>query len=353
MTNVLTERERPPGFTASDRERAVRYRAAVERFDQWVHDNLDTADQGWGRPASADGLFSLGVYANFVGRWDWTHRALDVIQQRFIDGGELKQSANRDQMITYVPSWLAWAAFEAERFDLCTLLLDSVVAFQDDQSGGFFAGRQECESERGAIEFDSTTMSILALARAGRVAPAQKGAEFLLNLWDAQPAPHEQFYTAWSVPGGLATQEVTPVTVLRWSQPKQCYYKVGLYVQALANVYGVTGERKYLDAATEVYNCTISRAADLWTNTFSHKMCWAATTLYAITRQADYVDHACRQADHIVTTQQSDGAFTYPEIWPSYPPEPWDMIPNLGGQFALWLARTLRMLESIQERGVA
>ncbi|MDP7741714.1 MAG: hypothetical protein QGF67_09755, partial [Lentisphaeria bacterium] len=84
-----------------------------------------------------------------------------------------------------------------------------------------------------------------------------------------------------------------------------------------------------------------------WTNTFSHKMCWAATTLHAVTGEAGYLEHACRFADHIVGLQQPDDAFTYPEIWPSYPPEPWESLANIGPQFALWIVRTLRAVEGV------
>lgn len=329
-----------------DHERVRQYRGAIDRFDGWIERNLARGDRAWQRPTSADAYFSLVVYASYIGRRDWVHRALEQVQQRFMGPDGLKQGPNRDQMIPYVPSWIAWAALDAERFELSTKLLDGVRAFQHEASGGFFAGGRERADQRGALDFDSTTMGIIALARGGRAAPARRGADFLLRLWQAQPARDERFCTAWDEPDGLRSEGPGDATVLRWAQPKQHYYKVGLYVQALVNVYGVTGERKYLDTAVDVYGCTVSRAAHLWTSTLSHKMCWAATTLHAITGEADYVDHARRLADHIMSTQQPDGAFTYPELWPSYPPERWEMIPNVGCQFALWIARVLRMLES-------
>ena len=191
-------------------------------------------------------------------------------------------------------------------------------------------------------------MSILAHAAAGRIETCVRGAEFLLNMYRTQPQPDKRFFSGWIVPEGLLTQpdDSARTTVLEWSGPKQHYYKAGLFVVALARAYGATGDGRYLDAAIGLYGDVINRAEDLWTNTISHKMCWAATTLFHITGETDYREHACRFADHLVSVQQGDGAFTYPEFWPTYPPENWEGLPNAGSQFALWIYRALKALEA-------
>jgi 4-hydroxy-2-oxoheptanedioate aldolase len=327
------------------------YRACIDRFNAWVGTNLRAGAAGWRHEASADAFFSLSVYGSQVGRRDWSLRALSHIQRNFIDeDGILKQGANRDQMTTYVPAWLAWASFDTEVLDLGVRLLDFICGFQDPSSGGFFAGEAERKSQKGLIDFDGTTISMVALARGGRVEPAVRGAEFLLNLREAQPAPDQQFCTAWSAPdtGLIEPQQAAATTILRWDQPQQHYYKVGLFVVALTHVYGVTGERRFLDAATTLYQDTVERAADLWTNTISHKMCWAAITLHSVTGQPEYIEHACLFADHLIGLQQSDGTFSYPEFWDRHPPDNLDLVPNIGPQFALWITRVLRVLEADQ-----
>lgn len=329
----------------------------------WIQQSLDAGFTGMIAPlvesaeqteTSADGYFALSVYGVHCGRPDWTHRALGHVEQNFIDGdGSLRQKANRDQMMTYVPGWLAWAALRAEKFQLNRQLLDFIGGFQDPSSGGFFAGTDERENQRGAIDLDSTTISILALAQGGRTKAAARGGDYLLNLCGVQPEPERQFSTGWSESEGLQAQadHVSATTILRWDQPKQHYYKVGLIVEALVHVYGATGDSNYLDAAVTLYTDTITRATDLWANTLSHKMCWAATTLHAVTGETDYLNHACRFADYIVSLQQPDDAFTYPEIWPSYPPERWEALANIGPQFALWIRRTLQALEGVAVNG--
>ena len=337
-----------------DRQRPETYRKSLAHYDRWIESNLQKNDDAWRHPGSADAYFSLSVYANYIGRLDWALSALRHVEKHFIDAdGTLKQNANRDQMINYAPSWFAWAAFEVEAYELCTGLLDHISSFQHHSSGGFFAGIKERDSNRGPIDFDSTTMSTIALARGGRVESSTSGAEYLLNLCQAQPAPNEKFCTAWSEPGGILIDpaQTAPTTILTWTKPRQHYYKMGLLVVALAQVYGVTGRREFLDTAIKMYKETISRASDLWTNTLGHKMCWAATTLYAITREKEYLQEACRFADHLVCLQQRDGSYAYPELWETFPPEPWEKVPNIGCQFALWISRVLRLLEFETYRG--
>ena len=325
------------------------YRGSVARFSKWVEDSLSEKGGGWKTRTSAEGYFSLAVYANQIGRSDWTQRILRYVLNRFMSrDGELQQGPKRDRMITYIPAWLAWAAADAEAYELSAGILENISSYQDPRSGGFFAGKKERDNQKGLIEFDGTTMSTIALAGTGRVEQSVRGADYLINMCQVQPEPVKRFFTGWVEPDGLLTQpeETDLKTVLDWAEPRQHYYKAGLLVVALAQVYGATGCRKYLDTAVEIYRTVISRASDLWTNTISHKMCWAATTLFHITRNADYLEHACRFADHLVGVQQPDGAFTYPEAWPSYPPELWELIPNAGAQFALWIFRTLRALEA-------
>jgi hypothetical protein len=69
-------------------------------------------------------------------------------------------------------------------------------------------------------------------------------------------------------------------------------------------------------------------------------MCWASTTLHNVTAEPRFAEHSWRYAAHLVTNQHEDGTFHYPESWPVFPPDRWEMIPNMMCQFGLWLART-------------
>jgi len=322
--------------------RSEAYSAALGRFNAWVEANREP-DGRWRGPSEAGGYFSFVAYANEIGRRDWAAAALRCVREDFVNpDGSLQQGPNRAGMLPYVPAWLAWGAHRAEAFELSAGLLDQICAYQCLRSGGFFGSAEARAANNGEIDFDSTTISIIALAQCGRAQAAARAADLLLRMYKEQPALHEGFRTAWCEPDGpLADDQAGPTSVLRWSEPAQHYYKVGLFTLALCYAYGATGTRQYLDAARQLHDLTVARAADLWTNTISHKMCWAATCLYSTTGEPEYLEHACRFADHLVAVQHQDGPFTYPELWPDFPPDNWELLPNAGAQFALWIARTL------------
>lgn len=326
-----------PQFETPAAKAVDAYDRCLRRLTGWIERNL-RADGSWGRPADCSAYFAPVCYAAYVGRHDWARAMLRHVGGAFVaDDGELIQPPGRDQSLGYVPAWLAWAAGDAEMYDLCGRLLADLLTFQAP-CGGFFGSRESRAAGRGPIDFDGTTMAAIALARCGRIGPATRAAAFLERLWHDQPDLARGVRTAWHEPNGWLDQPQT--AVLCWPQPRQHYYKLGLLCLAFAHCFGVTGERRYLNLAEEVHARTIDLAADLWTNTLSHKMCWAATTLYAITGRADCLDHARRLADHLLTLQHDDGLFGYPELWGAGPPAAWELLPNIGCQFGLWIART-------------
>ena len=336
------------GASAGAAERIRTYRASLDRFNQWVEANLNP-DGSWCEPCLSYAFFAIASYGAFIGRRDWAISVLRYVERTFMnEDGSLQQSEKLVHMVSYAPSWFARAAFEAEMFDLSTRLLDYAASFQSAQSGGFFAGTEQRDAGSGAIGFDATTMSAVTMARCGKPEAAAKAADFLVRLYEAQPCLNEKFYTDWSEPEGLLTEEqgAADASILEWDKPLQFYYKAGLFTMALASAYGVTGQAKHLETAIALHDTVIERATDLWTNTIAHKVCWAAVTLNLITGEARFLDQACRLADHLVTVQHEDGYYNYPNYWDSFPPVPWEKIPIIVPQFALWIARTLSALEA-------
>jgi len=332
---------------SSGSDRIAAYEHAVNRFNKWMTSELQP-DGSWPQATSADAYFSAVPYANYTGRPDVAAAMLRHIERTYVDEeGQLMQQPNRDRMMTYTPAWLVSGAFDAGMFELGTKMIDYVLSFQCQDCGGFFAGVAERKEAKGPIDFDGTGISIIAAARAGRIEAAVKGADFLMRLCDAQPKPGDCFYTAWSQPEGLLTggKDVPETTILRWAEPGQHYYKTGILTIALVNAYSVTAKRAYLDTAIATHRRAVGRATDLWTNSIAHKMCWSGTVLHAVTGDRSYLEDACRFADHLVTLQQPEGAFAYPEFWPTYPPPQWQSLPNVGAQFALWIARCLNALK--------
>lgn len=323
----------------TDEKRLQVYNTCLVRFDQWVDENL--ADDGcWVQPATCVGYFSIPPYATYMGRFDMASRALRHIHQRYItDDGGVIQSDMRKNMLPYMPAWLLWGAVLGGSLKMVNVLADFIVSYQCPSTGSFFGTNRARDHQKGYVDFDSTAMAVFALACAGRVEPSVRGAEFLVELYEVQSAPERVIYTAWADSGGLVKDDENAAHTLCLSEPEQHYYKIGLWVMALVRAYSVSGRQRLLDFALAIYRRTVIGAPGLWANTTGHKMAWAASTLYTTTDDPRYLEDACRMADHLATVQQPDGGFHYPEFWPTYPPDPWELQANVGFQFALWIAQ--------------
>ncbi len=331
------------------RRRIEQYNAAVDRTCAWIEQNR-LPDGRWRQPASCAGYFSLVPFAVTVGRHDWALDALRLVQNTMLgEDGRLVQGANRDHYIAYVPAWYVWGAAETGALPFGRRVLEFVQSFQCKKTGGLFGSIAARDAGEGDFSFDATTMAAVAFARAGRADEAAAVAEFLLQMLDDQPRPDTVFYTDYHQPGGLATSDPAATSALQWDQPQQHYYKMGLFILALLEAYSVTGEDRYLAAAAAAYRTAADRAVNLYDTTLSHKMAWAATRLFAATFDPYYANEACRYADHLITLQQPDGAFNYPEFWPSYPPPAWESLPNVGCQFAMWIAMARNALTATLE----
>ena len=327
-------------------QRIETYSTCIDRLCQWAERNL-LDDGAWRSNSSSSGYFSFVPFANHIGRRDWAYRVLRQVQTAFIDqAATLRQLPTRDNSIAYVPSWFVWGASDAGFFRISNTLADYAASFQSVQSGGSFGSLQGRADQCGDLSYDATTMSLIALACAGRIEASKRAADFLVRLYEAQPALEQCFYTDWHELDGLVMDDGPSTAILRWDQPKQHYYKMGLFVVALVEAYGATGSSEYLDLAVTGYRLTSERASDLWTNTLSHKMVWAAATLYGATGDQSYIDDACRGADHLITLQQPDGTFHYPEVWNRFPPELWESVPNFAFQIGLWLALSRDALQA-------
>jgi rhamnogalacturonyl hydrolase YesR len=96
--------------------------------------------------------------------------------------------------------------------------------------------------------------------------------------------------------------------------PKQGYWKSGLFIAFLTILYGSTGESEYLRASEEHFERAIHNATDVMRTGFSHKLAWASTLLYLTTNDSRYLKASVQIAEHLLSLQQSDGSFIYPEV---------------------------------------
>ncbi|MBM3801746.1 MAG: hypothetical protein FJW26_05460 [Acidimicrobiia bacterium] len=315
------------------------YEETVARFQDWLMPNLP-----WENPLarlSCNAAMPLALYAHTMGNPRLAARVLQHIEAEFVRDGRLAQSPDRGNMLPYVPSWILMGSVLSGFTDLSALLQNDILRFQDPATGGFFGSEAARATASGAIDFDSTTQACAALSLSGELAAAERAGQFLKRLVECQPDLERRLLLVWASPGGLVSEfavESASTFALEWSKPKQWLYKIGLLVRAFALLHRQTGLNQWLALAQQLYAKAVSDSPDLESNTLAHKMGWAACILFSLTRQKEYVEHACGVASHLASLQQADGAFHYPELWRDYSQLRAEQKINVGCQFATWIA---------------
>jgi hypothetical protein len=321
--------------------RIARYDAALDRFERWLAErqNPDGSLRGENLPCNA--YMPLPVYGQARGRHDLGERTWHFLERDYIRDGSLVQPEARCDMMPYTPAWFVMGAVLDERVGVRAVLQRDLLSYQDPRSGGFFASVAGRAAGSGIIDFDSTTQACAALCVAGLDEAAAKCGRFLRTLLEAQPDPARQLVLQWDTARGLvrtAEPGLEFTAVLVYGQRKAHLYKIGLLARALAFLAGTTGDRSYLELAESHFKRAVAASPDIWSNGLAHKMAWAAWTLFGLTADPYYADCGGRMADHLVSLQQADGGFHYPELWPDYAKAPPDGKVNLSAQFATWIS---------------
>lgn len=323
----------------------------MARFQRWLAQHLNPDGSFKDNALSCNAYMPMPYYAHVTGQPELTFRFLQQVELRFLRDGHLIQPSNRQSMLTYSPSWILIGLGGSEHLRLRQWLIQYVLGFQNETTGGFFGSNAARGQGEGEIDFDSTTTACAALCLMGRATEAERTGQFLLRLANTQPNIEKEFFLVWHTKHGLQ-RDFDPAHstgyVTQWNQPRQHLYKMGLLIRAFTLLHGLTANDAYLRAAEELYSRVLSRSVDVWTNTLSHKMSWAASTLFLATAKARYAEDACRLADHLFTLQQADGWFHYPEFWPSPEKVTLEQKLNIGAQFASWITLTRQALMMAQ-----
>lgn len=183
---------------------------------------------------------------------------------------------------TYPHSWLCYAAVTAGRYDLARQLSTFISTYHNGKSGGFFA-----DHVRSVEEIMTTSMAGLACLSSGHHDLALASAHWLDHLWGAQPNVKLGLYTAWrdglvlKYPEGEAASYLVDA-----AKKRQYYFQYGIAAALLSAVAGVTGDRHWLNLASELLAATEHLAEDRYQTPQSGKVGWGAAWTYRLTRDA-------------------------------------------------------------------
>jgi hypothetical protein len=228
----------------------------------------------------------------------------------------------------YPNGWIIVGLRKLGVYDAASHGIGFVRRFQSPELGGFFSRFDVASGqvEKRSLDSSSTASAGLALLACGYVKEAIRAGDFLLRLLEAQPEPERHFYTSWDLDTGLMTDvwgdgdgrfpggrtqfclttEADPLKELTWLAGKSMKF--------LAKLYDQTSDRRYLDAAVNLFDFFQRLDEGRWASTGSCKIMWASAELYRHTGKPRFAEAAERIFDALCQSQTSDGIWIHTVI---------------------------------------
>ncbi|MFH1571440.1 MAG: hypothetical protein ABIL09_25845 [Gemmatimonadota bacterium] len=278
-------------------------------------------------------------------------RMLQHILDRFGQpNGDLVNSPTQRTTGSYTPNfcqlypnmWIVRGANALRWYDAQEKLISFIFQNRDPQSGGFYA---TVEPKTKVIDANATGVGVMVSIHAGRYAAAQQTCDLLLRMLDEQPDPQRLYFRY--IPGeGFETDYEGKDEKYRWNcyidstKEKQAYWPWGMPMINLANMWALTGERKYLDGAVRIFDFLDHKChADAFHHVTAGKCGWGAAILYRLTGDRRYRDRAVSQMEFLLSVQHADGYFMglgvkdESEMHPRY-------LYDYTGEWTTWLIDT-------------
>jgi hypothetical protein len=251
----------------------------------------------------------------------------------------------------YGPSWMIYSSHLNFAYDISLRAMPTLLRLQDPKSGGMFGRLEDAEAGKGIINTAVTCVACGAAVLTGHTAEARRMGDHLIdNVLQSNPDLGNAFYPIWDTERGLRTDDEAPASpnmprVLRRFEPAQHHFLSGMLMGAMVDLYRLFRERRYLDAALQVYEFAAGGTPAIYESTASHKFAWGCAWLYQETGDAAHLESACRLSDYLCGIQEADGSFVHWAFVKSAAEWPYSPRLNITAQFSLWIARTLQALE--------
>ena len=306
-------------------------------------------DGRFGDEEDINGYYKCAYSLRVAGEPAASGRCLDRIVSRYMtsDGDFMNDTADPGHRTVgnytarfcqiYPNFWILRAACVLNRFDVADKVFSFLLTCQDEASGGVY---YQVNRESGLFESNATACVCVSGLLRGRLDIAKKAADALLR-WKGLQKDAERFYIRWNPGDGLRTAEFDEADkkffVVDSTQAAQLYWLVGLPMAALAKLYQVVGERKYLECSIALYDFLMSCNPDVFGSPPIGKLGWGSAILYRITGDTRYLETNRKITRYYLDTQHKDGYWLAP-AYKTVEEQPLKQTTDWTGEFCAWLS---------------
>ena len=292
---------------------------AAEGGAAWLRALLD-ADGSFRGAGTLDCYYKVPCALAFAGYPEDARRVLDFAAQRFLlPGGDLDGAGVTwfERFRIYPHAWLLWASVELGHGEIAQALAGFLRTRQNPATGGFRADSSDTE------EIMTTSLTGLALLRAGHVTEARAAGAWLQRVLDAQPDLRSGLIHVWRPGQGLDSGDGSGDGSVWFRvnahEPRQWYFQYGISAALLADLARVTGEATWLTLAQRYLYASAYCHADRYQTPQSGKIGWGAAWTYALSRHADDGLLADAVVAGLCALQCGDGSWNSEGVYDAQP----------------------------------
>lgn len=295
------------------------YDKAIEKAGQFIRkrQNPDGSVKGI-KPDTFWGYYTQPLALRGTGSlqdWSRANRCIDYVKKEFLNSDGSFTLLTQPRWIKkviagdlYAATYLIHGASLWERFDVAGPAVKYMLRFQDKDTGGIFYRIKN----RRFIDPPTTAHGGIGMILTGHLKEAEMAGGFFVKLHNLQHDMENRYLTIWDIKkkGLLMDYENfkdRPDSTQIRENPNNAnaYWDSGYIMVFMTNLYHVTGDKKYLRVARELFD-VISKYKDFKTHIW--KTPWACARLYQATGDQRCLKAARTMADRIVSMQQEDGA---------------------------------------------
>ena len=214
-----------------------------------------------------------------------------------------------DRAATYFETCLAYGAWLLRQYDLARAAMRRAIGAQDPVTGGAFMLKGRTGPADPQLLFLTCQLGMSAVVTGEREAALRAG-EWLERLWDAQPAL-PRFLTTMTDRAGLLSEPPAGIDQRHVVQDGQSvaefHYNGGIAAAFLGQLFGATGERRWLDLAERYQAFSMGSTERQFEVKQVCKSAWGASILWVHTRDERYRDWLVRMGDWFAREQAPDG----------------------------------------------
>ena len=325
---------------------------AAQRAASWLT-SQQAPDGRYGEEDDLNAYYKSPYPLRIAGQPAAASRCLGYVIRRYMtpDGDFFNSPAERTAGTytryycqIYPNFWLLRAACVLNRFDLAQRVFAFLLTCQDEATGGAY---YEVDRASGLLDSNSTACLCLAGLMCGDIRVAARAGDALLH-WKGLQNADDRFYLRWRPGGDIQTafdDDKALYYVVDATQNGQFYWQAGLPLAALAKLYLVTREGKYLSGSVGLYDYLLSCQPDVVASLPVGKLGWGSAILYGITGDRRYLDTNRRITAYYLDTQHRDGYWLSP-VHETIETQPLNLTTDLTGEFCAWLLDYTAELEN-------